>query len=394
MGHVHEINIRFHPHLHRRTILIAASDIVGRKPILIINALGHLLASTVFLLLAWLHLPLIVAVAAECILGLSGDSIVSISVSFAYIADTSTGKSRVTKYTIISFMIYIGFGGSQIFVDLILQKTDSYTLAFGCAWIFAFLNFLYVLIPGLLIETVVKRTSFKLVRTVKKLLRSFVQLLSVSKDRRRSRLALLLTMFMIYNIITEAVYAVITIYGLGQPFCWSPTMVGIYNVIVNAFPAFVAMVMIKPLLYCLSGYLIMQVGFLSGVAILIVSATAKTTNVLVYVAVAAGSLRTLPDSIIEFFLSNMVSSHERGTAFALLSIAASIGKVLSPILLNAVYAKAVLLNFPELTFYLAAAIYALPILLTAILHVCSRPYDELKMQIQGETEEQKPLVED
>ena len=62
-----------------------------------------------------------------------------------------------------------------------------------------------------------------------------------------------------------------------------------------------------------------------------------------------------------YFLSLIMT----GTAFALLSIAASIGKVLSPILLNAVYAKAVLLNFPELTFYLAAAIYALPITLTA-----------------------------
>ncbi|XP_054761760.2 proton-coupled folate transporter-like [Lytechinus pictus] len=376
------------------TILIAASDIVGRKPILIINAFGHLLASTIFLLVAWLHLPLIVTVAAECILGLGGDSIVCVNVSFAYIADVTTGKSRVTKYTILSFMIYIGFGGSQMLVDLILQNTGNYNLTFGCAWVFAFLYVLNVSIPGILLETVEKNTKFKVVSTVKGLLKRFVRLVSVSENKRQSRLMLLIFMYMVFTLINEAIYAVITIYGIGQPFCWSPTMVGIYNVIVNACPAFVAMVVIKPLLFCMSGYIIMQVGFLSGIAILIVSAIAKTSNILVYAAVAVGSLRTIPDSLTDFFLSKMVSKHEQGTAFALLSITSSIGKVLSPILLNAVYAKAVLLDFPQLTFYLAAAIYLIPIVLTAILQFLSHPYDRKNVQIQGETEEQKALVED
>ena len=44
-------------------------------------------------------------------------------------------------------------------------------------------------------------------------------------------------MFMVYTMIIEAVFDVITIYGLGEPFCWSPTLVGVYSVIVNTFPA-------------------------------------------------------------------------------------------------------------------------------------------------------------
>ncbi|XP_041472132.1 proton-coupled folate transporter-like isoform X2 [Lytechinus variegatus] len=376
------------------TILIAASDIVGRKPILIINAFGHLLAATIFMLVAWLHLPLIVAVAAECIIGLGGDSAVSINVSFAYIADTSTAKSLVNKYTILSFMIYIGFGGSQILVDLILQNTGNYNLTFGCAWVFAFLYVLNVSIPGILLESVKNHTKFKVVATVKGLLKSFVRLVSVSEDKRQSRLVLLVFIKMVFFLINEAIYAVITIYGIGQPFCWSPTMVGIYNVIVNACPAFVAMVMIKPLLFCMSGYIIMQVGFLSGIAILIVSATAKTSNILVYAVVAVGSLRTIPNSLADFFLSKMVSKDEQGTALALLSITSSIGKMLSPILMNAVYAKAVLLDFPQLTFYLAAAIYLIPIILTAILQFLSHPYDRNDEQIQGKIEERKALMED
>ena len=53
-----------------------------------------------------------------------------------------------------------------------------------------------------------------------------------------------------------------------------------------------------------------------------------------------------------------------GVAFALLSVVSSIGKVISPFLLNAVYAKTVILGDPQLTFYIAAAIYIIPITLT------------------------------
>ena len=53
-----------------------------------------------------------------------------------------------------------------------------------------------------------------------------------------------------------------------------------------------------------------------------------------------------------------------GTAFALLSIVSSLGMVISPLLLDAVYAKTVSFGKPQLTFYTAAAIYAVPMTLT------------------------------
>ena len=219
------------------TILIAASDFVGRKPILIINAIGHFLASAVFLLVAWLSLPLVFTIVAEFILGLSGDSVTSMHVAFAYIADTSTGQTRVIKLVIVSFLIYAGFGLSQILVDIILQYTGNYIIAFSCAVVFAILNFIYVVIPGLLLETVIHRSTFKVIETTKKLLKGFWELLKVSADRRHIRMIILFALFMVNTIVIEAVFSVISIYGLGQPFCWSPTLYGIYNVIVNVYPA-------------------------------------------------------------------------------------------------------------------------------------------------------------
>ncbi|XP_071506434.1 proton-coupled folate transporter-like [Diadema antillarum] len=378
------------------TILIAASDFVGRKPVLIINAVGHVLASAIFLLVAWLSLPLPVAVAAECILGISGDSIVTINVSFAYVGDSSTGKARTTKYVIVSCVVYFGFGLSQILVDVILQNTGNYVIAFGCGTLCAVLNLVYLAIPGLLMETVQNRTTFRAKETMRALFASFVRLMSVSHQRRNLRIGMIMAIFMLYSLINEAVYAVITIYGLGPPYCWSPTLVGIYNVIVNSFPAAVAVVLIKPLLCCLSGYWILQLGFLSGIGLLITTALARTNNVLVYGAVGVGFLRTVPDAISEDFLSKLVSSQEQGAAFALLSIVTSVGKVISPLLLNAVYAKTTLIGIPQLTFYLAAAIYIVPITITFILQICSHPFERRELQVQYDVarDDEEPMLKE
>ena len=64
------------------------------------------------------------------------------------------------------------------------------------------------------------------------------------------------------------------------------------------------------------------------------------------------------------FLSLHFINHYPGTAFALLSIVSSLGMVMSPLLLDAVYAKTVSMDKPQLTFYIAAAIYVIPMTLT------------------------------
>ncbi|XP_071499263.1 lysosomal proton-coupled steroid conjugate and bile acid symporter SLC46A3-like [Diadema antillarum] len=142
------------PPIFTATFLVASSDSIGRKPILIFSGVCHLIASVIFLLVASFDLPLYVFVLGASVLGLCGDREAVSMVSSAYIADSTEGKSRTQRMAIQSFMGTSGFGTGQVIAGVILNYSHNFTICFALPTVLSALNLVYTVFPGLVLETV------------------------------------------------------------------------------------------------------------------------------------------------------------------------------------------------------------------------------------------------
>ncbi|XP_038052984.1 proton-coupled folate transporter-like [Patiria miniata] len=345
-----------------------ASDFIGRKPVLILAASAHLTAAALFLCVAYFNLPLFCLVIGEAVLGICGDSIIVDSMVYAYVTDVYQGRDRNFRIFVVNLMVYVGFGGSQLVVTWILQVTGSnYPIAYLTVVVAAVINFLYVTLPCVLRETVERRPFPRGV--FRDLLTKIYRLFKNNSNGRRIRIVFLIAILVLYELVYEAVYSVITIYGLGPPFCWDDTFVGVYSVIVNIVPAAASIVAMKLLGLCMSEYWMVYIGFLSGIGIMVTTALAKTQAILAYVAPAVGVLRILPAPLLRFLATQQVDTDEQGSLFGAIAVLSSVGKVLSPIVMNGIYSSTVKIGHPTVTFYVAAGILVIPLFINGFLHV-------------------------
>ena len=217
-------------------ILGAASDFVGRRPMFILNATGHFLASVLFLFIAIFQLPLWLLLIGEAILGFAGDTVFAAIIAEAYVADIYSGSARTFRLVVVDGLILISFGIIQFAIGEILQNTGiNFTIAYSITVGVALINVLYATIPQIVLETV-KRRPFPH-GVLKELAKKIISLFSGSHSGRRWRLALLLINAFLWTLIFESISSTITIYGLSPPFCWMPGTVGAYGAIFNALPA-------------------------------------------------------------------------------------------------------------------------------------------------------------
>lgn len=219
------------------TLLTASSDYVGRRPILIIGGVGHVIACAIYLIVALFnaHLPLLLLTAVA--LGICGDTIAVTSVSTAYIADSCCGKKRTERLVIQSLLIYAGWGIGQAFGGVFLQFTRNYAVCFSVTLVIAIINLAYTACPGIILETAPMRAKLSLRLIVKEILKNLRKMYSNASKERRWQLTILIAISCLICLINQGVYELIVIYALWAPFCWTPTIVGVFSAAVNLVPA-------------------------------------------------------------------------------------------------------------------------------------------------------------
>ena len=222
--------------------MAAASDYIGRRPIFIIGSICHLITSCIFLLVCIYELPLWLLICAQAILGLGGDIAAPEAIAMAYTADIYPTSKKTFRFIILTMVSNIAFGVAQLTIGQVLQVTHNFVISFSCAVILGVMNLIYVCIPFFIPESIVNGGKIPK-DMVKKLYLSYIRLFQ--KDVRDGKkpekkpivLAATLLAFSFYYFVDEAIFDVITIYGIAAPFCWTPFETGIYSVMVNIFPA-------------------------------------------------------------------------------------------------------------------------------------------------------------
>ncbi|XP_030831541.1 proton-coupled folate transporter isoform X2 [Strongylocentrotus purpuratus] len=349
------------------SVLVASSDFIGRKPILIFSATGHLIASLIYLLVAVARLPLAVTFLAAITLGICGDTSAAFTVCTAYIADSTSGNTRTQRLVLQSLVLYAGWGSGQAVVGVLLRYLGNFPVCFAVPVALSVINLAYTICPGVLLETISPREHFNAKKVLRK---SFKNLRGIFRRRMsggRWRLWCLITIVCPISLVNESIYDVIVIYGLGSPFCWTADVVGYYSAAVSLFPAGVAALIVKPLLRCFSEYWLIHFSIISFLAQIVTSALAQNTVQLAIIATVVSFMRTTASPVCKDLISRAVTKREHGMYFALLSLATSIVAVCSPFLINGLFAYTNKIGFPQITFYVTSVILLFPMTLNGIL---------------------------
>ncbi|XP_071476542.1 lysosomal proton-coupled steroid conjugate and bile acid symporter SLC46A3-like [Diadema antillarum] len=342
------------------TFLVAASSFIGRKPILVIGVVCHLIAPLIFLLVALFGLPLSLTLLAAAVLGLCGDIEGVVTVSLAYVADSSVGKSRTQRMVVLSLMYEAGWGCGQTLGGLILGYSNNFPVSFAFPAILAAINLAYTTWPGLVLETVPKREPLPAGSILKKSLDSLAGFCTHFERRKRNEVVVLIMIICLVRFVRESIFDVVVIYGLGKPFCWTAIFVGCFNASVALFPAAIATILTKPLLKCFTEHWLIHFGFISFIAQLITCALAPNTTQLAFIASAVGLLRTLPEPLGRSLISRLDSATERDAAFAMLAVAFSFSIGFSYLFFDGQFTYTVSIGMTPVTFYVAAAILVIP----------------------------------
>ena len=201
-----------------------------------------MITSCISLLVCIFELPLWLLIFAQIILGLGGDTAATEAIAMAYVVDIYPKRIIALRFMILTVVSYVAFGVGQLVVGQVLQVTHNFALSFSCAVVLGVINLMYVCIPCFISESIVQ--SGKIPKDmVRKLYFSYIRLFQKDKNGRKNPekkpvvLAVTLLAFSFYKFVHEAIFDVITIYGIAAPFCWTPFETGVYAVMVNMFPA-------------------------------------------------------------------------------------------------------------------------------------------------------------
>lgn len=208
------------------------SDRFGRKLSFALPFLSHVIYCIIAILTVRHHLPLAFLAFGNFVLGVGGYFTFFLNSCYAYISDISSENKRLVRIAIVTTTNIFSIAFVQIPISYLLEVSKS--AAFLMSLVFAILGIIYLVTPGLLLDTVkTGDRSHKRSISFKEILQTIRALFAVNTQGRRTRLLLLFVMFFLTDIfqLSSGAGTIFGLYGLGPPFCWSPTTMAFFNIV-------------------------------------------------------------------------------------------------------------------------------------------------------------------
>ncbi|XP_022107544.1 proton-coupled folate transporter-like [Acanthaster planci] len=348
--------------------LTAASDFTGRRPIILLRCFGGLAMTTGFLIVSFWDLSVYYSLFGCAVFGFSGGYVLLNSICMLYVTDIFAAETRGTALAIVYgieiSVMYIG----TLVVNILLQALSSYTVPFLIATVSALLACLWVL-PSCLVQESIKKRPLDL-GVITNITEGIRCLFTKATNSRRRRLLALLVCDMLVNFQVEGFESTMDLYGLGEPFCWSPTFVGVFwlmHGIPQAFGTPLTVWLIG--LVGLSSYWVIYISLVSGIGLFLLTAVAKSNAVLIYgaslVGISAGASRPM----FVLLMTKTVDTKNQGALFAMSSLLSAVSVALSIIIQKVAYSFAVTEGHVVVLFLVMALMCGLILVPVIFLHV-------------------------
>ncbi|NXH16634.1 PCFT protein, partial [Bucco capensis] len=292
------------------TLLGPWSDSVGRRPALVLPAVGMALQAAIYLLVMYLQLHVAYFLLGRLLSSLLGDFNLILASCFAYVADSSDKHTRTFRVAILEACLGIAgmvasIGGGQ------WRKAQGYINPFWLVLAASLAAALYAAFG--LRESVKQRKAAKLFTLSH--YKAVYKLYAAPEDpsSRRQLVLYSLAFFLIVTVHfgSKDLYV---LYELGSPLCWASDLIG-YGSAASYLAYLSSLGGLRLLQLCLQDTWVAEIGLISNISGLVVISLATTTP-LMFTGYGILFLSMAATPVIRSKLSKLVSETEQGALFA------------------------------------------------------------------------------
>ncbi|XP_067864644.1 proton-coupled folate transporter isoform X2 [Heptranchias perlo] len=339
--------------LFSATLLGPWSDRVGRRPILILPAIGLALQTAVYLIVMYQELPVGYFLIGRLLSGLLGDFNTILAGCFSYIADVSDKRSRTFRVAVLEACL----GMAGMFGSIIggqWSKARGYTSPF---WLVLALNLATAGYAFMFVrESVTVNGPSKLFTTEH--YRSVYRLYSSRREPgRRHRLWLYALSLFVVVTVHFGVKDVLVLFELSSPLCWGSDLIG-YGMAVEHLTYLTSLLGLKMMQRCVEDSWIAEIGLVSNMAGLVVFSVAVTSP-LMFTGYGLRFLAMATTPVIRAKLSKLAEVTEQGALFASVACVESACSLVSTAVFSSLY-PATLYFMKGFSFLFGAAMLFIP----------------------------------
>ncbi|CAJ1065567.1 proton-coupled folate transporter [Xyrichtys novacula] len=347
------------------------SDLVGRRPVLIIPNIGMAVQAGIYLVVMYLKLPLVYFLAARLLSGLTGEFSAVLAACFSYVADVSDRKSRTSRVAILEACLGLA-GMLASIIGGQWRKAQGYINPF---WLVLATNLGAVLYSYLFVQESItpdpnaKLLTYRHHKNVWKLFSTG----GISGQTSANRYKLWLYLLSLALVVTVHFGSreLFVLYELSSPLCWGSTLIG-YGAAALQMAYLTSLMGLKLMKTCLKDSWIAVVGLVSNISGMLVFSVADTT-VLMFVGYGLLFLFMAPLPVLRSKLSKLVAPSEQGALFATIACMDSLCFLAGSGLFNSIYPLT--LTFMKGFLFLCAAVL---LVIPAGIIGCLQCFDQRK----------------
>ncbi|XP_065588260.1 proton-coupled folate transporter [Cyrtonyx montezumae] len=307
------------------------SDSVGRRPVLVLPAVGMAVQAAVYLLVMYLRLHVAYLLLGRIISGLLGDYNLILAGCFASAADSSDQRARTFRVAILEACLGVAgmvasIGGGQ------WRKAEGYINPF---WLVLAASLAAALYAALCLqETVKQRREAKLLtlQHYKAVYRLYTAPENLSSRRKLALYSLAFFLLVTVHFGTKDIYV---LYELGSPLCWASDLIG-YGSAASYLAYLSSLGGLRLLQLCLEDTWVAEIGLISNIAGLVVISLATTTP-LMFAGYGIMFLSMAATPVIRAKLSKLVSETEQGALFASVACVEGLCSLVATGVFNSLY---------------------------------------------------------
>ncbi|NWW49396.1 PCFT protein, partial [Pedionomus torquatus] len=301
------------------------SDSVGRRPALVLPAVGMAMQAAIYLLVMYLQLHVAYFLLGRLLSGLLGDYNLILASCFAYVADTSGKRARTFRVAILEACLGVAgmlasIGGGQ------WRKAQGYINPF---WLVLAASLAAALYAAFCLQESVKQQKPAKLLTLshyKAVYRLYTAPELVSSRRKLALYSLAFFLLVTVHFGTKDLFV---LYELGSPLCWDSELIG-YLAYLSSLGG------LRLLQLCLEDTWVAEIGLFSNISGLVVISLATTTP-LMFTGYGILFLSMAATPVIRAKLSKLVSETEQGALFASVACVEGLCSLVATGVFNSLY---------------------------------------------------------
>lgn len=352
------------PSVFSSLFLGSLSDVVGRKPVMLIAVIGIFLRCLIIAITVTLGLPFYVVFLGSLIDGLTGSFPTILGSCFAYIIDITDKESRSFRLGVLEIAISFGATAS-VFTSGVWLKMSGYEQPFWAGVGIIFICGLYIVffLSESLVGEKQKISRVSCMVQIKRI-KDFVLAKRGPYVNTCLKLLFIAYLFAVFDYFGN----VTILYAKHYPLCWGPELIGYYLAAKLGTAGLGIVFGIKVLGKIFPDSILIVISCSSFIVSNVVIGFA-TTTVMMFLSCIPSVLSMVAPPCVRSIASQMVKQKEEGTLCSIIAITEALAQVLSPLLLNFLYPIGITkLHLSGFIFFIQAGVLIIPVIFFLIIY--------------------------